>query len=146
MRFCMTVARVHLPSVPMKSEQALFGERFRAALKSTGYPESPSELCRQLTKHGGEPTTPQAVSSWLRGKSVPRQRNMRALAKMLRMDPVALLFGSTETGKRVREPVAEFRVNAQDQHAVDAFLVLNIRKRKLVRELIELLSEYERKR
>lgn len=130
----------------MKSEQALFGERLRAAVKSAGYPLSATELCRQLLKHDGEPTTPQAVSSWLRGKSIPRQRNMRALAKMLRVDPVALQYGSTETGRLVREPVAEFRASAQDQHAVDAFLALNVRKRRLVRELVELLSEIERKR
>jgi transcriptional regulator with XRE-family HTH domain len=129
----------------MKSEQVLFGERLRAALKSAGYAESPTEIARILPRFGGDAATRQAISSWLHGKSMPRQRSLRALAKMLRVEPTTLQYGTSDaSGRRVREPQAEFRISAQDQHAVDAFLVLPVRKRKLVRELIDQLSETSR--
>ena len=130
----------------MKSEQALFGERLRNAVKAAGYAESPSELARLLTRHGGDPTTPQAISRWLHGKSMPRQRNLKALAQLLRIEPTALQYGS-DTTSRVRESRTEFRISAPDQHAIDAFLVLPAKARKIVRDLIEHLGEErERKR
>jgi transcriptional regulator with XRE-family HTH domain len=125
----------------MKSEQVLFGERLRAALKSAGYAESPTEIARLLPRFGGDAATPQAISSWLHGKSMPRLRSLRALAKMLRIEPTTLQYGTEASGRRVRDQPAEFRISAQDQHAVDAFLMLPARKRKLVREVIEQLSE-----
>ena len=125
----------------MKSEQVMFGERLRALLKSAGYPQSPSEIANQLTKFGNEPITPQAISSWLHGKSMPRQASLRALAEMLRVDPMALQYGIDSNGRRVRETQAPFRVAAPDQHAIDAFLALTTKRRRLVRELIEQLSE-----
>lgn len=127
----------------MKSEQALFGERLRNAVKAAGYAQSPSELARLLTRHGGDPTTPQAISRWLHGKSMPRQRNLKALAQLLRIEPTALQYG-TDTTSRVRESRTEFRISAPDQHAIDAFIVLPPKARKLVRELIEHLGERER--
>ena len=103
----------------MKSEQALFGERLRNALKAAGYPESASELARLITRHGGVPATPQAISRWLHGKCMPRQRNLKALAQLLRIPPSELQYGS-ETTSRIREPRVEFRIPATDQHAIDA--------------------------
>ncbi|UHQ20775.1 hypothetical protein LVB87_06440 [Lysobacter sp. KIS68-7] len=130
----------------MKSEQALFGERFRAALKSAGYPESPSEISRLLPRFEGDPATPQAVSTWLHGKSIPRARSLRALAAMLLMEPATLQYGHAALGTKVRESQIAFRVNARDQHAIDAFIALPARKRKLVRDFIDTLSETEKKR
>ena len=124
----------------------MFGERFRALLRNAGYPESPSEIARQLAKFGVEPTTPQAISSWLHGKSMPRQKSLRALAEMLRIDPVVLQYGVDSSGRRVRETQTPFRVSAPDQHAIDGFLALTTKRRKLVRELIEQLSEPRAKR
>jgi len=130
----------------MKSEQALFGERFRVALKNAGYPASPSEISRQLTKFGMEPITPQAISSWLHGKSIPRQKSVLALAEMLRIDPMVLQYGHDSNGRRIREQQTPFRVNAPDQHAMDAYLALSMKHRKIVREIIEALSEPHPKR
>jgi transcriptional regulator with XRE-family HTH domain len=130
----------------MKSEQALFGERLRAALKSAGYPESPSEISRLLPRFRGDAATPQAVSAWLHGKSIPRARSIRALAEMCRIEPAMLQYGHDGSGKRVRETQVAFRVSAPDQHAIDAFIALPARKRKLVRDFIDTLSETEKKR
>lgn len=127
----------------MKSEQTLFSERLRAALKSAQFAESASEIARLLPRFGGDAQTPQAVSAWLNGKSMPRQRSLRALAKMLRCDPMTLQYGTDASGRKVREQAAEFRVSAIDQHAVDAFLMLPARKRKLVRDIIEQLAGTE---
>jgi transcriptional regulator with XRE-family HTH domain len=129
----------------MKSEQALFGERLRALCKAAGYAESPTEIALLLPKFGGDPVTSQAVSGWFQGKSIPRQRNTRALAEMLRVDVATLQYGVEASGRRVREQPKEYRISAQDQHAIDAFRVLPARKRKLVRELIEQLSEPTRR-
>ncbi|BCT92611.1 hypothetical protein LYSHEL_16350 [Lysobacter helvus] len=76
---------------------------------------------------------------------MPRHRNLLALASLLRIDPNVLQYGADKS-TRVREPQGVFRIAAQDQHAMDAFFALHVRKRKLVRELIELLSDYEKKR
>jgi transcriptional regulator with XRE-family HTH domain len=131
----------------MKSEQALFGERLRAAIKVSGYAESPTEIAKLLGRFDGDPATPQAISRWLHGKSMPRQRNIKALARMLRIDPALLQYGGTESARRgVREPRLEYRVSALDQHAMDAFVVLPAKKRKLVREIIDVLTEPAPKR
>ena len=129
----------------MKSEQALFGERLRSALKAAGYAESATEICDALPRHEGDPTTPQAVSRWLHGKSIPRQRNLIALANLLRIEPTALQYGTVPTS-RVRETRVEFRIPATDQHAIDAFIALPPKARKIVRDLIETLRENEQKR
>src|SRR5690348_7395308 len=107
----------------MKTEQALFGERLRNALKAAGYAQSPSEISTLILRHGGEPTTPQAVSRWLHGKSMPRQRNLVALAHLVRIEPTALQYG-TQATSRIRETRVEFRIPATDQHAIDAFIAL----------------------
>ncbi len=124
----------------MKSEQAAFGERFRAALKAQGQSESPKEIADLLPRYGGTPVSAQAVSGWLTGKSLPRQANLRALAKMLRIDPQALQYG--DAGDRnIREPGKAWKIAAADQLAIDAFLALPNAQRKAIRELIATLAK-----
>lgn len=126
----------------MKSEQAAFGERFRAALKAQGQSESPSEIADLLPRYGGMPVSAQAVSGWLTGKSVPRQANLRALAKMLRMDPHALQYGDS-AGRSIREPDKAWKIAAADQLAIDAFLALSNPQRKAIRELIATMAKVQ---
>ena len=126
----------------MKSEQAAFGERFRAALKAQGQSESPKEIADLLPRYGGTPVSAQAVSGWLTGKSLPRQANLRALAKMLRMDMQALQYGDA-SGRHVAEPGKAWKIAAADQLAIDAFLALPAAQRKAIRELIASLSRGE---
>lgn len=124
----------------MKSEQAAFGERFRAALKAQGQSESPSEIADLLPRYGGMPVSAQAVSGWLTGKSVPRQANLLALAKMLRMNPHALQYGDS-TGRSILEPDRTWKMAAADQLAIDAFLALSNPQRKVIRDLIATLAK-----
>ena len=123
----------------MKSEQAAFGERFRAALKAQGQSESPKEIADLLPRYGGIPVSAQAVSGWLTGKSVPRQANLLALARMLRMDPQALQYGKAEA-QQVRESGKAWKIAAADQLAIDAFLGLPAPQRRLVRDLVAALA------
>jgi transcriptional regulator with XRE-family HTH domain len=122
----------------MKTEQDAFSDRLRAALRQAGMSESPAELVRLLARFGGEPVSQQAVSGWLNGRAMPRQGNMRALAKMLSIEPQQLQFGDD---KRVREARGEWKMNPHDQLAIEAFLKLPASQRKLVRSLIDELGK-----
>ncbi len=123
----------------MKTEQDAFSERLRAALRQAGMSESPAELVRLLARFGGEPVSQQAISGWLNGRAMPRQANLRALAKMLSLEPQQLQFGDD---KRVRENRSEWRMNPHDQLAIENFLKLPATQRKLVRSLIEELAKH----
>ncbi|MBP6750283.1 MAG: helix-turn-helix domain-containing protein [Xanthomonadaceae bacterium] len=122
----------------MKSEQEAFSQRLRAALRNAGMTESATELVRLLARFGGEPVSQQAVSGWLNGRAMPRLANMRALAKMLAMEPQQLQFGDD---RRVRETRGEWRMNPHDQLAIEAFLKLPASQRKLIRGMIDELAK-----
>ena len=102
--------------------------------------ESPAELVKLLARFGGEPVSQQAISGWLNGRAMPRQANLRALAKMLSIEPQQLQYGDD---KRVRENRGEWRMNPHDQLAIETFLKLSASQRKVVRGLIEELSKYQ---
>lgn len=118
----------------MRNEQLAFSERLRAALQRAGLVESPVELVRLLARFGGEPVSQQAVSGWLKGRAMPRQANLRALAKMLSVEPQQLQYGDD---KRVREARGEWRLDPRDQLAIEAFLQLPPAQRKLLRHVID---------
>jgi hypothetical protein len=122
----------------MSNEHIAFSERLRAALRRAGLGESPVEVVRLLARFGGEPVSQQAVSGWLKGRAMPRQANLRALAKMLSMAPQQLQYGDDERRARDgREGRVEGRLNPRDQLAIEAFLQLPPHQRKLLRHLIE---------
>lgn len=118
----------------MNNEQVAFSERLREALRRAGLVESPVELVRLLARFGGEPVSQQAVSGWLKGRAMPRQANLRALAKMLSVEPQQLQYGDD---KRVREHRGEWRLDPRDQLAIEAFLQLPPAQRKLLRHVID---------
>ncbi|HEY8010936.1 MAG TPA: hypothetical protein VIE67_08040 [Rudaea sp.] len=131
----------------MKTEQVAFAERLAAAMKKEGIEPSPVELERLLARHGGVPVTPQAISGWLGGKHMPKQANMRALAKMVGLEPYVLQYGN-----KVAQEVGELRatwptgVGAVDRLAIEEFLSLPSLQRKLVRDLIQTLATPEGRR
>jgi transcriptional regulator with XRE-family HTH domain len=118
----------------MNNEQVAFSERLRAALRRAGLVESPVELVRLLARFGGEPVSQQAVSGWLKGRAMPRQANLRALAKMLSVEPQQLQYGDD---KRMRESSGEWQLDPRDQLAIEAFLQLPNAQRKLLRHVID---------
>ena len=122
-----------------ENEQAAFSERLRQALQKANVSESPAELMRLLPRFGGAPVSQQAISGWLNGRAMPRQANMRALAKMLSVEPQYLQFG--DEGRRIREDRGAWKMNPLDQLAIETFLNLAPLQRKVVRAMIDELSK-----
>ena len=129
----------------MKSEAEAFAERLRAALAAGKVSDKPVDLMKFVPRYGGDAVSQQAVSYWLNGKTMPRQKNLRALATLLHMDVACLQYG-TDEGRKVRDKQADFKVAALDQHAIDAFIAMPESQRALVRALIEELTSGEKKR
>ncbi|MET1023252.1 MAG: helix-turn-helix transcriptional regulator [Pseudoxanthomonas sp.] len=123
----------------MKKEQVRFGARLREALQKAKLPESAAELARLLPQYGGKAVTTAAAHRWIKGKSIPRPENIRALAKLLRV-PLNWLYGEEINENKVREPRATWEASAVDRHAMDAFLALDEQHRRLVRDLITALA------
>lgn len=125
----------------MKKEQAEFGERLRQALRAAGMGEGAKELADLVSEFGGEAVTPQAAHNWIRGKTMPRRSNLKALAKALKISQEQLYGDPPTTGMGVGEGRLPWTANARDQHIIDAFLALPSKQRKLVGELIGALSK-----
>lgn len=66
---------------------------------------------------------------------MPRQANLKALAKMLSLEPQQLQYG--DDAKRVKETRGAWHLDPRDQLAIEAFLRLPTAQRKLLRHLIE---------
>lgn len=79
-----------------------------------------------------------SASRWLTGKSIPEQDKLQVLAHLYGVEPHVLRFGGTR--------LAEGRVSwadamsLQDRAMVDAFLHLPMPQRKLVRDLVAVLT------
>lgn len=126
----------------MKKEQAEFGARLREALLKAGLGEESKELADLVSEKGGDVVTPQAAHHWIRGKTIPRRRNLRALASLLRVTPEWLLGEEPGSGKlQVGETGKRGMVGVRDQQAIDAYLALPPARRQLVRDLLKALSE-----
>jgi hypothetical protein len=56
-------------------------------LKASGHPVSTTYIARQIH------VTPHAARLWLSGVNIPKEQNIQALAKWLKVDPRWLLYG-----------------------------------------------------
>lgn len=124
----------------MKTEQAAFGERLREGLRAAGMAESPKALADLVAARGGEAVTLQAAHRWIRGQSIPRRRTLRALADLLGVTPEWLLGEEPPQTRRLGEARAGLGIDPRDRVAMDAYLALPAARRKLIRELIQVLS------
>jgi hypothetical protein len=131
----------------MKTEQSAFAKRLAAALEAAGIEASSTVLEKLVPQQGGETVTPQAISSWLNGKHIPKQANLQALARITGVPPHELQYG-TSAHKGVREANSAWpdHVRGHDRLAFEAFLTLSDVQRKVVRELIALLATTAHKR
>ena len=131
----------------MKTEQSAFAKRLAAALEAAGIEASSTVLEKLVPQQGGEAVTPQAISSWLNGRHIPKQANLQALARITGVPPHELQYG-TSAHKGVREANSAWpdHVRGHDRLAFEAFLTLSDVQRKVVRELIALLANPVRKR
>ncbi len=128
----------------MKKEHAAFAERLRKELVAEKIDTRPVELVKLLARYGGTPVTPQAISGWLHGKHLPKQANMRALARVVNMEPYDLQYGSKHV-RGVRQPIQPWLtgIAAVDRLAMEEFLRLSSAQRRLIRDLIDMLAASE---
>lgn len=70
------------------------GERIRELLERKK--ASQSELARHLTKAAHRPCTPQAVQSWISGKTSPSRKYLPAMADFLQTTEEYITFGTPE--------------------------------------------------
>jgi len=68
-------------------EAQAFSARLAELLKANGHPLSATYIARQIH------VTPHAVRLWLTGVNIPKEQNMQALAKWLKVDPRWLRYG-----------------------------------------------------
>lgn len=124
----------------MEKEKAAFAARLRAALEARGIEASPAVLeARFNARYGGAAVTPQAISGWLNGKSIPKLDKLRVLAGIVGMEPDELLFGGQPA---VGEGKAHWlqSLGAPERTMMDAYASLPTSQRKLVRELVASLA------
>lgn len=120
----------------MKTEQAAFAKRIKEALERAGIDPSPKRLAQLLALHGGTPVTSQAISGWLSGKHLPKQANMRALAKLVDLQPHELQYGQRFVGVSETRARWPSDVAGTDRLTIENFLRLPSKQRDLVGEIV----------
>ncbi len=115
-----------------------FSARLRAAMKAAGLEISGTELERAFNRKWNKtPISIQAAWNWINGKTMPRNDKLQVLARLLRVDPNALMFGTREplsAAERRRE--WEDRLSYAERETIEAFLRLPTKQRLIVREVI----------
>lgn len=85
------------------SEMKAFSFRLESACDEAGIPGfrqgRQSHFKRQLG------VSPEAVRRWFSGESIPRQETIRKLAKMLKVDPAWLQYGSAPEVQTIEKPL-----------------------------------------
>ena len=115
-----------------------FSARLRAAMAAAGLEISGTELERAFNRKWNKtPISVQAAWNWINGKTVPRNDKLPVLARLLKVEPHALLYGA-------REPVSaadrrrdwEDRMTYAERESIEAFLRLPTPQRLVVRDVI----------
>lgn len=124
----------------MDDEKLEFSQRLREAMRKAGMEEKPATLQKLFNRtHWGVPVSFQAVSGWMRGKAIPRQERLQTLAEMLKVTPEVLRFGPH--ARRLAESPTLWAesemVSYGDRQAIEAFLGLPEKQRRLITEIIE---------
>ncbi len=71
----------------LTQEAQAFSTRLAEQLKASGHPISATYIARHIH------VTPHAARLWLIGVNIPKELNMQALAKWLKVDPRWLRYG-----------------------------------------------------
>lgn len=128
----------------MSDEHRDFSRRLTEAMRAKGYEPKPGVLHKLFNSHyRGRSVAFSTASKWLRGMALPEQDKLQVLADLFGVEPHVLRFGRTAKGSRIEEASAAWHagMGAQDRQAVQALLALPPTKRRLVRELIQVLTE-----
>lgn len=119
-------------------EKRDFSERLRAALADRGLDPNGAGLEGLFNHHWqGRPVSRQTVWKWLRGQAIPTQDKLQELAKLVRVDPHTLRYGTRVTAKlRAAEARWDEGAGYVERETFEAFLNLPPAQRKVVREVI----------
>jgi len=120
------------------TEKDDFSKRLRTAMTAAGLKPKGSELERAFSRQWrGAPITLQTATNWINGKHLPRPDRLRVLARVLRIDPHALMYGPAESMSVAegRGPWKDHSTPAERQ-AIDTFLSLPEPQRLIVRDVI----------
>ena len=128
-----------------KKHYAAFAERLRTALETAEIDVRPVELEKLLARCGVS-VTPQAISSWLKARHMPRPEAMQALAFITGVEPYQLQFGKPAKGIGEERGAWGRKVSGDDRVAIEAYLALPATRRHLLRELIHMLATPSGKR
>lgn len=115
-----------------------FSKRLRAAMKTAGMKPSGTELERAFSlEWRGDPISVQTFSNWISGKHLPKPDRLPVLASVLKVDPHALMYGTSESmSVAERRRAWEDRATYAERQAIDAFLSLPTPQRLIVRDVI----------
>lgn len=128
-----------------KKKHPAFAERLKTALEAVEIDTGPSELEKVLARCGVAVTS-QAISSWFKGKHMPRPEAMQALAFIAGVEPYWLQFGKPTKGIGEDRNGWGRKVSGDDRVAIEAYLSLPATTRRVVRELIHILTTPSGKR
>ncbi|KRG70017.1 hypothetical protein [Pseudoxanthomonas dokdonensis] len=126
----------------MNNEREKFSQRLAQAMQDAGYEPRPVVLFRLFnSKYRGRSVSFQTTSRWLGGMGIPAQDKLLVIAQLLGVEPHALRFGSTGKGRVAESRPAWPAMSGKDRQTIDALLKLPPKRRALVAELVEALSE-----
>ena len=127
----------------MKNEREEFSRRLADAMEAAGYEPRPNVLLKVFnSRYRGTSVTFQTISRWLGGRAIPNQDKLQVLAELFGVEPQVLRFG--KVGKsRVAESQATWAaaLGARERQFIETYLALPPKRRELVGELVEALSQ-----
>lgn len=117
----------------LNTEAIAFSERFQTQLAILGLSRSPTELGRafyQACESKG--VTTHSARNWLIGNSIPKQANLRVLAKLLKISPDQLRYGKTAANTVL---FANHEVSIEDQDFLAKYFSLSAAQKSIVRSV-----------
>ena len=111
-----------------------FRKHLRTAMKAAGVKPKGPDLERAFNlEWRGQPITKQSATNWISGKHMPRPDKLLVLAKVLKTDPHALLYGAAQSMAVGEKPgVWESRATHAERQAIEAFLGLTAQHQLVV--------------
>lgn len=117
----------------LNAEAIAFSKRLQTQLALLGLSRSPTELGRAFYQAcEGKGVTTHCARSWLIGNSIPKQSNLRVLAKLLQISPDQLRFGKTEANTVL---FANQEVSIEDQEFLAKYFSLTPTQKSIVRSV-----------
>jgi transcriptional regulator with XRE-family HTH domain len=115
-----------------------FSRRLRAAMQAAGLKPSGTVLEQAFNRHWRDaPISKQTASNWINGKYFPKHDKLRVIARVLKTDPHALMYGPRESMRaEERRGPWEERSTPAERQAIDTFLNLPAPQRLIVRDVI----------